>query len=96
MILLKRLKNKKCQPKKTIKYIHPAKIDGFNQNVDEIVEQLNAASLIARKMKTNSCETSRFNMYKNMFHELWVGVAKQYNQINRIDIDKNSDEIYIE
>lgn len=96
MKLFKRLKYKKYKPEAVIKYIHPTRIDGFNQNIDKIVEQLNAASLIARKMKTNNCEVSRFNMYKNMFHELWVGVAEQYNNINTIDINKNSDEIYIE
>ena len=78
-----------------IKYIHPHQIDGVVENLDEIIQQLNAAIVIAGKAKRNSCEVGQFKMYKKIFHELWLGVAEYYNYINSIDVESNSDEKYI-
>lgn len=77
------------------KYIHPAHVNGMCDDIDSIVEQLNAAVVVAKKMKSNSCEVETFRMYKKMFHELWLGVAEYYNNINKIDVNSNSDGNYI-
>lgn len=79
----------------TVYYIHPYQIDGMIENTDEIIHQLNAAIVIAEKMKKNSCEVGQFNIYKKVFHELWLGIAEQYNYINSVDICKHSDGKYI-
>lgn len=90
-----RIKDRNNEGRPMTKYIHPAHINGMCDNIDSIVEQLNAAVVIAKKMKSNSCEVGQFKMYKKMFHELWLGVAEYYNAINNVDIKSNSDGKYI-
>lgn len=91
-----RIRSGNKEEKPMTKYIHPTHVNGMCDDIDNIVEQLNAAVVIAKRMKVNSCETEKFKMYKKMFHELWLGVAKYYNNINNVDVNLNSDGIYID
>lgn len=90
-----RIKRRCNRDEKTTQYIHPHQVDKMVENTDEIIQQLNAAIVVAGMMKQNSCEVEQFKMYKKMFHELWLGIAEQYNYINSVDIGKYSDEKYI-
>ena len=79
-------KKKKNVPK--LKYVHPARTLEMKEPIDNIINQLNSAILIAQKMQVDNCEVERFKMYKKMFHEMWLGVAEYYNAINNIDLEQ--------
>ena len=90
-------KKKKCVNgiNSSVNYIHPAQIEGMYNDIDNIIQQLGAAIVVAGKMKVNNCEVERFKMYKKMFHELWIGIAEPYNNINAINVEEKSNGIYV-
>lgn len=94
--ILSKFRNKRRKtPNKGVKYIHPNQIPGMSENIDEIIGYLNAAIIIAGKMKKNSCEVETFKMYKALFRDIWADVAIPYNNINQVDADECSDKKYI-
>ena len=54
--------------------------------IDKIIIHLNAAMIIAEKMKSEH-DVQKFQRYKKIFHETWLGVAEHYNVINQIDVE---------
>lgn len=90
---MKRIKVLFCKKKKAapeIRYVHPTQNVELKESIDGIINQLNAAILIAKKMQIDNCEVEIFKMYKKMFHETWLGVAKYYNVVNCFDLENCS------
>lgn len=83
-------RKKKSKPK--VMYVHPVHTSEMKEPIESIINQLNYAILIAKKMQVNNCEAERFKMYKRMLHEIWLGVAEYYNMINNIDLEQYADE----
>lgn len=91
---MKRWKILFCRKKKDVskvKYVHPAQTLEMKEPIDNIVNQLNFAILIAKKMQVDNCEVERFKMYKKMLHETWLGVAEYYNVVNGVDLENCCD-----
>ena len=87
-----------CRKKKNmpmVKYVHPAHTLEMKEPIEGIINQLNSAILIARKMQVDNCEVETFKMYKKMLHETWLGVAEYYNIINHIDLEQLADKRFI-
>ena len=87
-----------CRKKKNIskvKYVHPAQNLEMKEPIDNIINQLNSAILIARKMQVDNCEVETFKMYKKMLHEKWLGVAEYYNEVNGVDLENCCDRRFV-
>lgn len=87
-----------CRKKKNIpkvKYVHPARTLEMKEPIDNIINQLNSAILIARKMQVDNCEVETFKMYKKMLHETWLGVAEYYNEVNGVDLENCCDRRFV-
>ena len=87
-----------CRKKKNIpkvKYVHPARTLEMKEPIEGIINQLNSAILIARKMQSDNCEVETFKMYKKMLHETWLGVAEYYNEVNCVDLEYYCDRRFV-
>ena len=87
-----------CRKKKNmpiVRYVHPVQTLEMKEPIDNIINQLNSAILIARKMQVDNCEVETFKMYKKMLHETWLGVAEYYNEVNGVDLENCCDRRFV-
>lgn len=87
-----------CRKKKNmpiVRYVHPVQTLEMKEPIDNIINQLNSAILIARKMQVDNCEVETFKMYKKMLHETWLGVAEYYNEVNGVNLENCCDRRFV-